>query len=196
MKNWNMVPTMQPLSVRYRPNVLQAILVLILVVCVCAAALILSHRLILGSEPTEAIRMIYLVVAVLIGSTLSALLILKDRERMHWLLSDSELVGGMKHPVRIPISSIVSISEGVPARTKFAESNPWRRSGIVLRTADDKVLSLNLATSEEGVKFMRALLERCSSVLTSAPSYTDNELAILHRLKWNSVIDVSSGKPV
>lgn len=72
----------------------------------------------------------------------------------------------------------------------------WRRSGIVLKTADNKVFSLNLAPSEKGVKFMRALLERCSSVLTTSPSYTDAELAILHRLKWNSVIDISSGKPV
>lgn len=191
-----MVPTMQLISVRYRPNILHGILVLILVACVCAAALIATHRLMLGSKPTETIRMIYLVVALIIGSTVTGLLMLNDLERMNWFLSENELVGGTKHLVCIPISSIVSISEGVPARTRFAENNPWRRSGIVLKTADNKVLSLNLATSEEGVRFMRALLERCSSVLTSAPSYTDSELAILHRLKWNSVIDVSTGKPV
>jgi hypothetical protein len=187
---------MQSIVVRYRPNVLQSLLVLILVFGVCAAALIAIHRLIFDSEPTDAVRMIYLVVALVFGTTLSALLILKDREKMQWLLSESELVGGMKHPVRIPISNIVSISEGVPARTKSAENSPWRQSGIVLKTVDNKVLSLNLATSEEGVKLMRALLERCSSVLTSAPSYTETEMVILHRLKWNIVIDISSGKPV
>lgn len=186
---------MKSISVRYRPNVLQIILVLILGFGVCAAVLVATHRLIFDSAPTETIRMIYLVAALIIGSTFAALLMLKDREKMSWLLSQEELVGGIKRPVRISISSIVSISEGVPGRTKFTESNPWRRSGIVVRTADNKVLALNLATSEEGVEFMRVLLERCSSVLTTAPSYTDAELAILHRLKWNSVIDISSGKP-
>jgi hypothetical protein len=187
---------MQSTSVRYRPNVLQIILVLIFGFGVCVAVLVAIHRLIFDSAPTEAIRMIYLVVALVFGSIFSALLLLKDREKMHWSLSERELVGGIRRPVRIPISSIVSISEGVPARTRFAENNPWRRNGIVLRTVDNKVLSLNLATSEVGVKFMRALQERCSSVLTTTPSYTDTELAILYRLKWNKVIDISSGKPV
>ena len=184
------------MSIRYRPPVFQIILVLILVFGLGAAALVATHRLIFDNEPTEPIRMTYLVVAFVSGSAVSVLVTLRDREKMHWFLSESELVGGMKRPVRIPISSIISISVGVPAKTKVAEKNPWRRAGIVLKTADNKILSLNLATSEEGVKLMQTLLARCSPLLTTAPAYTPTDLAILHRLKWNTVIDISTGKPV
>jgi hypothetical protein len=187
---------MQPIAVRYRAKIAHVLLITLIVFGLSAAVIVATHRQLLHAEPSDRIWTTYMFLALAIGICVAALLTLRDRERMNWSLSEQELVGGFKYPVRIPITSIVSISEGVPARTKFGANNPWLKSGIVLKTKDNWILSLNLATNEEGAQMMEALMRRCSAVFTTEPSFTASELSILHRLKWNRVIDITSGKPV
>jgi hypothetical protein len=187
---------MQPISAHYRTNIFHVLLVALIIFGLSAAVLVATHRQVLEAEPADLIWTIYMFLALAFGIGISTLLMMRDRERMHWSLSEHELVGGMKRPIRIPISNIVSISEGVPARTKRAANNPWLKSGIVLKIKDNRILSLNLATTEDGAQIMGTLIKRCSAVLTADPSYTAIELTILHRLKWNRVIDTTSGRPV
>lgn len=184
---------MLTINVRYPINVLHVLFVTAIIFGISGAVLIATHRQLFQAEPTDLIWTIYILFALTFGVSTAALLVMRDKERMHWSLSEHELVAGMKRPVRIPISSIVTISEGVPARNRIAANNPWLKNGIVLKIKDDKILSLNLRTTEEGAQLMEALLQRCSTVLTTDPSFTVNELAILHRLKWNQVLDAASG---
>lgn len=186
----------QPIVLRYRTKIAAVLLTTLIVFVLSGAVMVATHRQLIEAEPTDLIWTAYMSFALVFGICVATLLTLRDRERMTWSLSEDELVGGKRRPVRIPISSIVSISEGVPTRTKIGANNPWLKSGIVLKTKDNWMLSLNLATNEEGARMMAALIDRCSPVLTTAPSFTGNELAILHRLKWNRVIDITSGKPV
>lgn len=187
---------MQPIVVRYRINIFPLLLVAVIIFGLSGAVLVAAHRQLLQTEPADLIWTIYIFLALAFGVSISTLLMMRDREKMNWSLSEHELVGGMKRPVRIPISSVLSISEGVPARTGIAASNPWLKSGIVLKIKGNRILSLNLRTNEDGAQLMGALIHRCSAVLTTDPSFTVIELAILHRLKWNRVIDAASGRPV
>lgn len=187
---------MQPIAVRYRINLFHLLLVAVIIFGFSGALLVAVHRQLLQTEPADLIWTIYLFLALAFGGGISTLLMMRDRERMHWSLSEHELVGGIRRPVRIPISSIVSISEGVPARTRIAANNPWLKSGVVLKIEGNRILSLNLRTNDDGAQLMGALIQRCSAVLTTDPSFTAIELAMLHRLKWNRVIDAGSGRPV
>ncbi|SHH63749.1 hypothetical protein [Massilia sp. CF038] len=187
---------MQPITVRYRINTFQVLLITLITFGLSGAALLATHRQVLQAEPADLVWTIYMCLALAFGTLIAYLLVVRDREKMHWQLSEHELVGGMKRPVRIPIDSIVSISIGVPARTEAGANNPWLKSGIVLKTKDNRILSLNVATTGEGARMMEALLLRCSSVLTREPIFTSSELAILHRLKWNLVLDAATGRPV
>ncbi len=187
---------MATIQVRHKTQLMPTIMVAIMFFGACAAAFIGVHRFALDEEPAETVRLIYLLSAVVLAAVGSAILFQRDRERTHWTLSDSELVAGARHPVRIPLSGIVAIAAGVPGKRGLLRmNNPWRESGIVFKTADGKIVALNLATSKTGRELMDALLDKCSGVFVTAPAYTDAELAILHALKWNRVIDIQTGLP-
>lgn len=188
--------TTQTIAVRYRINILQFLFITLVIIGFSCALLMAAHRQILQTEPADPLGMIYVFLATTFGISIATLLVMRDREKMRWSLSEHELLGGTRHPVRIPIASIASISEGVPARTRIGANNPWLKSGIVLTTTDHKILALNLATSADGARLMHALLQRCSAVFTAAPAFSASELAILQRLRWNTVIDTASGRPV
>ncbi|HEY0063006.1 MAG TPA: hypothetical protein VGC21_12860 [Telluria sp.] len=181
---------MQPIIVRHRINPFQASLVVLIVFGGLSALLVGAHRQLTDAAPSDLVWACYLFAELAAGCAATVLLTLRDRERSTWTLSETDLIGGVRHPVHIPLASITAISAGVPARTKAARDNPWRQSGLVLQIADCKILALSLAGTQEGASLMQALLERCAAVHTSVPVFSASELAVLHRLKWNRVIDM------
>jgi hypothetical protein len=182
--------TKQPIKTSYGNKILQWLLLGVVYSGMASAALWGLHVVFFTSKPSGSVGYAYFVAPLLVVSVIFNVVYRKDIRRSIWTLTEKELVGGEDSHVKITLAEISQISIGVPSKSWLLKSSVWLKSGVVIKVDGNKLMALNLSTLENGEELMLALVERCSGQLVDQPVYSDRELSIFYKLKWNHLLDV------
>ncbi len=104
--------------------------------------------------------------------------------RQYWRLTDSELIGGIRGEVRLPLTSIAKVVVGLPTNSVMAQ----RGSALLLVFNDATLLPLKLEAMPGGEELMSALATRLKDRLIHDYSYSPEEIRMLRTADPNAVI--------
>lgn len=136
-----------------------------------------------GQVPFPA-RMAALAFPLVFGSCVSFWLINRCVNRQYWRLTDSELIGGIRRQIRLPLASIEKVIVGLPARSVMA----LRGNALLLVFTDGRLLPLKLELMPNGTELMRQLAERLKDRIVHNYSYSPEEIKLLRQADPNALI--------
>jgi len=104
--------------------------------------------------------------------------------RQYWRLTDSELIGGIRGQLRLPLTFVAKVIVGLPANSVMAQ----RGSALLLVFNDGTLLPLKLEAMPGGEELMAALTTKLKDRLIHDYSYSPEEIRMLRTADPNAVI--------
>jgi hypothetical protein len=132
-----------------------------------------------GQAPVSAI-----VAGFAFGLCISSWFVRRSINRQCWRLTDSELIGGIRGQVRLPLTSIEKVIVGLPTNSMMAQKG----SALLLVFNDATLLPLKLQAMPCGEELMSALMTKLKDRLIHDYSYSPEEIRMLRTADPNAVI--------
>ena len=118
------------------------------------------------------------------GVCVSFWFIRRSINRQCWRLTDSELIGGIRGQLRLPLTSIQKVIVGLPANSIMAQQG----SALLLVFNDATLLPLKLQAMPGGEELMSALTTKLKDRLIHDYAYSPEEIRMLRTADPNAVI--------